>query len=361
MYDETALILGYNAKDDTDQFVSFTTKENVGGTISFANAFWADGFEFQFAFDEGKDNLESFTVTLTDIYDTTQSVSFSISKYDENNSLVTYNGQTAFMSGGYYSSSPLLLALKSGYLVDYKDNRLFDMRDVTNFSTRKVWVDITLNGVTDVSTIKLKKIGQQGLLANYSSKGEIRTFRDQLLPSIEVNESVIGSAKFGSQVKIPNATAYDLYTPYMEVTYTLLTPSGVEYTGTAGDNEFFIADEFGCYELMYEAKDASKQRRTRNYQIYVFDEFAPLIDYTGKTEYTCKVGETITFDSAKVYDSTDEEPALYVFVLELNAKMIAITDTMQYTFTEKGTYKVRYYAEDANDNFDIVEITVYVK
>ena len=94
--------------------------------------------------------------------------------------------------------------------------------------------------------------------------------------------------------------------------------------------------------------------------VFVFDRTAPIIVYKGDTTISAKAGKEITFNEIVVYDSVDEDPQYYVFVIERGIYR-NITAERKFTFTKKGDYTVRYIAADASDNTSVFDVMVTVK
>ena len=163
------------------------------------------------------------------------------------------------------------------------------------------------------------------------------------------------------RVKIPTADVYDMFSTVNTLEYEVLKPNGDIESGILLERSFFKADQYGQYSVRFIAKNTFGKTRSVEYPLYVLDKGAPRIQYLGEMEITCSAGESVKFDSAKAFDSVDEEPKLYVFVVEKDLGVKDITNILEYTFTQKGVYTVRYYACDESYNHDIVNVTVIVK
>ncbi|MBO5480799.1 MAG: hypothetical protein J6A63_06405 [Clostridia bacterium] len=362
-YDTEKITVGYNTKEEgqleqPDQYMSLTMQSDELAT--FISPLRAATFEFEFA-TVTPDAFDGIRLVLTDSFDSTQTVELIVKQKDNVQSYVYYNGKESVMNGGLGNSAyPLVLKFQNGNLCDYAGAVVFDMQDVT-FTSGKIWASAGLSGVNGEAELKIRKFGSQVIRASYKNN-VVESFTDRLKPEIEVLGRVKAEPEFGERVTIPTAKAYDLCSPYMEVFFTLTSPSGKKLFNNqpVAEDVSFIAEEYGTYRLQYTTVDAANRKTNLPFNIVISDTTTPTIDYIGKTEIACKAGDTLYFPNVKAYDAIDEEPTLMVFVCTTDGNLINVTDTLQYTFTKKGKYVLRYYAYDANYNVAIQDVTVTV-
>ena len=167
---------------------------------------------------------------------------------------------------------------------------------------------------------------------------------------------------FGELVRIPYAKAYDVLSPYVEVTFSVSFPNG----GNAykdepmSANKTFYATEYGRYVLSYRSSDAAGNVTEITYDIDVLDKKAPSISYAGKSEYRISAGKTMKILSAKAFDSVDDNPTLRIFVIDIDYNFHDVTETKEYKFTERGEYIIRYFAYDDCYNIAMIDVSVTV-
>lgn len=361
-YDPTNVLLESNSKEDKEKFVRMTALSTGTAITRFMNPLQAEGFEFLFAVEQNRDKFDSIQLILTDFFDSRIQLQISIEKWNESNTYVYYENHKKAMSGGFGSETPLLLRYNSNIgIVDYTGEVLFSASELLEFPSGRVWATIVLeNAITDAA-IQLKTIGTQILSARYNSKGKV-AFSDVLSPTLELTESIKSEVELGATVCIPPVKVYDVCRPYLEAYYTLTAPNGdiLANKEKLGTGATFVAASYGEYKLSYIANDGSNEG-VLQISIFVSDYTAPVIFYNGKDEIEGCVGEVLKAKHVEVYDAYDGKLNAYVFVIDPNGKICEITNVMEFKFLTKGKHILRYYAYDANYNYNIKDIVVWVK
>lgn len=367
-YAEDEILVTPNEKNE--KATTFTALQNTGNaSFAFINPLRAEYFEVNFSVAKGNDYFDKIKITLTDSFNKNNQVELFLEKYTAIQSKLIYNNQTVIVKGGIgVNESSIGFYYSNGALYETSGAKLIDLEGFEGFSEGKLWAEISMLGVYGSSAIKMSKIGTQALSVRYRTDSQTGTeyavkFSDTLAPEIEVVESVVSDAVWGTKVQIPYARAYDVCSQYVTVSFTLIDPDGeLLYENANVDyNCSFNAEKYGTYVLIYIAKDQKGVSKELTYNIDVYDLGSPVIGYSGEKVIELKVGQTYKIQDVVVYDAVDENPKLRVFVRTSDYQMSDVTDSMEYTFTKKGKYVIRYFAYDSSYNVSYVEVIVYVK
>lgn len=353
--------IGYNSADDEENFVSFSATADGAASVEFINSLPADGFTVQFGTTaENAEKFDSFTVSLNDYDDYSIGYEIKVERKDEKETFVVYGDERVAMSGVFGGEGILQLSVRDGRLIDYGGNVLFDFgRDA--FPSGRLWVALKLENAKAGATMRLQTLGSQVLRAAYRG-GELQKFAYTVAPSIRVAD-FDNSVDYGNTFVVPEVKAYDMFTSYVETVYSLVDPDGnvLASEKPANGADSYKFDKYGEYTLTFTAQNGNGRKRIIPYTLYVFDRTAPLIKYGGKDSYEVKAGETVTFTAAEIFDTVDENPSYWLFVVEKDMSYVNITATHKYVFDRLGVYAVKYVAYDASDNTSVKEIRVTVK
>lgn len=407
VYDENEFIVTRNSKEESG-YLRFTTKEGVTGdrSFSFANPIGARMFEVAFAIPAKEQNFQTFTVKLRD--SANASIGFDMqlramtSGSDKTRCTYVRSGGVDYAMKGVFNSldsaggeassaTPMLLKYSNGSILDYSGDTVFtptanyDGKTFDGFPSGKVYVSFEFEGVEGTSGITLTALSTQTMYAEYHrTTGELLPFKDEIRSTILLDKDVPDTFKIGQTVEIPYACAYDVLSPCVDVKVSLRTPNGTylykEVLSEKGMS--FKLDSYGRYTLTYEAKDGSGKTTLLSYTIRATDTLAPDVVVLSKSQVTVKVGEALTIPKAVVTDDRDIEPRLFVMIVKPDATLLTLgeydfesgkvltyeTDSndqrvavTKYTFSQKGTYSIRYYALDSEYNVTIVDVSVRVK
>ena len=352
--------MGHNENGESERYISFKAQTAGDASVEFMNSLPASNCTVRFGA-PNKDNFKSLVIKLTDYENLSETYELQVRNKDEQQSYVDYNGAQYAMSGVFGTNSIMQLHLVSGTVLDYMGNVVCVIGE-NAFPSGRLWLEITVKGAEQNAEIHLQTVGFQNMLgASYNRNGELQKFEYSVKPFIEVpdyNNEIV----YGDVFKIPDVKAYDMYTLYVETTYTLYDPEGeLVGTGTVGGSDAYALEKYGEYTLVFGAENgAFGGVSTVTESVFVFDRTAPIIVYKGDTTISAKAGKEITFDEIVVYDSVDEDPQYYVFVIERGIYR-NITAERKFTFTKKGDYTVRYIAADASDNTSVFDVMVTVK
>ena len=355
--------VGYNAADERDNYVSFTATEQGDVTIGFINSIPANGFAVQFEtpdFVEG--SFEAMEIELVDYENADSRVLLTVSYIDDTQSYVEYKGVRHVVTGGFGGGAGNLqyLQMQAEKILDYTRNEVCDLGGAF-FPSGRLWATVRLKNAAPETVLRLITFGSQSLRAIYRG-GALQKFSYTVAPSLTVADfdNVVSA---GERFVVPAATAYDMFSLYVEATYTLTAPSGrvLAKDKPATGLDGYVLDEYGEYVLRYTVSNNGGRRRTVPYSVFVFDRQAPHIRYTGATEMTVSANSAVSFETVTVVDSVDPAPQYLLFVIDEYGMYRNITASHSYTFTRAGVYTVRYYAFDASDNSVMLDVRVTVQ
>ena len=201
---------------------------------------------------------------------------------------------------------------------------------------------------------------------SYDKNGEKLPFADTAKPQIVLSEDVRNNYILNDIVEVPSAIGFDVITPNIDVYVTVKSPSGrVLYDRVlATEPLYFLLDSQGRYTITYEAEDADNGTR-KVYTIKANDVAAPTIAVSA-TEVKARVNQTVALPNAVLLDDMDQNPRLYIMIIMPSSTLITLGEVTEenpidsYTFTEKGTYYIRYCAFDSSYNIGIMDVPVVV-
>ena len=366
--------IGYNTEAEQNEqnnqmksYVSF--KSNIAqaeASMQFINPLPAENFDIQFGVAKADytttGDFTALLLRLHDYDDYAKCYEVRVEYKDDKETYVYYgDADPAVISGALNGKSMLQLGVRDGKLVDYGKNVLFDFGE-NAFPSKRLWAEIIMEDAQPNAEIRLGKIGTQVLRVSYNAEHQMRKFAYTVAPLIEA-DNFNDAYTLGETFTVPHAKAYDMFTLYVDVTYTLRDPDGnvLAANRSVNGNDTYVLNKYGRYLFTLTATNTNGIQRTLQRSLNVFDRTAPIIVYTGATEMSVKVGEAVTFEPIVVYDSVDENASYRLFVIEKNQAYKNITDSRTYMFHAAGVYKVRYIAYDASDNITVKEITVTVK
>lgn len=387
IYDKTTFATSYNP-DSNSGYIKFYTEQNGTHSIEFANPVRAERLSVDFALPAGEQNYESLTISLRDSVN--GRIGFDLELIDiktgadkDTKTYVRYRDVNYAMSGTgnsfdkkgeeVASSVPLSLKYTGGQILDYNGNVVLtpdknvDGSAFNGFSSGKIYITFTFNGIGGESSIMLTQISTQTLYADYNIKNELIDFTDVVSPTIALNTDILDAYYLNQIVEVPSAEGYDVLSPNLSVYVTVKNPNGKNlYQKTlATEGLSFVMDMRGRYTITYEVEDASGNTTRKTYNISAKDSVAPTITIETK-QLSCKAGKSLNLPNAIIQDDVDENPSLYIMIVTPSAKIISLglstaeNPVKNYTFTSKGTYYIRYYAVDSSYNVTIKDIPVAV-
>ncbi len=413
VFDKEVFTTSYNP-DKKSEFLKFRTEQAAQShSIAFANPLLAEGFYMSFMLPAGEQNYTSLTISLRDSINSQIGFDLELIDMTEGNhkDTMTYvrsGGVNYAMNGtgnvfkkianpdyvkdvsdpedeflkdpetGEYliqevsSATPLELTFKDGKIIDYTGHVVlrptvgFNGKSFNGFPSGKVYATFTFNDVTGASSLMISQLSTQLLRMQYDKDGSILPFTDVTKPQIVLSEDVRNNYILNDVVEVPSAMGFDVITPNIDVYVTVKSPSGrVLYDRVlATESLYFILDSQGRYTITYEAEDADNGTR-KVYTIKANDVTAPTIAVS-VSELNVRVNQTISLPNAVLLDDMDQDPRLCIMIIMPSSTIITLGEPTEaepidsYTFTEKGTYYIRYCAFDSTYNIGITDIPVVV-
>jgi hypothetical protein len=189
---------------------------------------------------------------------------------------------------------------------------------------------------------------------------------DLLSPEISVNIEK-GKKKLGEEVVIKATYVADVLDPDVEFKMYVKTPSknyavskdGITLDETASSLRDYtvVANEYGTYEVYYEAVDTNNRRTIYSYVFTVVDTEPPVISLGGKIT-TAKVGDTVAVANAAVKDDLTK-CTLLIKVIYPNGSMVSLAGN-SFVAAQAGEYVVYYFAYDETFNMTTVSYVITV-
>lgn len=359
-YDQTGKVTVKENKDD----ISLSFSQDA--EISFINLLSADEFAIQFT--EQTTNYEAITLKLTDEKDKSNSLTFVI---DVAEKTVNVNGQ----EGSLGDNLRLKYRDVSRIITNYDDQELIacttgdDGQPFNGFSSG-VYLTIGFQNVTGSSTVCINRLNNQALGHKDSNEADISE------PQISILSALGSKQNMGETFVFPEIAAYDVLSNITETTITVEAPDGTEHT------EPFAISQYGRYKMLITAKDSCGNKVKVNKVVFVSDDVAPTLTVNALSQTEYKVGDTVSIPTYTATDNMENCRVDVILILpdaqvrlltsDLNGEITyALTDATLYNSTfrvdntsfrteQKGTYTLRYVANDDQYNRAVQELTFTV-
>lgn len=350
----------------------------------------AQGFVFNFTYDNAMANFTSMNVVLTNAQNKDLTVTFAF-KYDSN-----VNGWTMQTNGNgakvaFAVSKSIFgftMAANGLSVIDSSGNPIttikqYDNGELFNGFLNTLYFGMEFSGVSDSSYIKLTKICNQTF--GYG-KGGIDKAKDDIKPVIFLNEEFSLRQDLNSKAKIPTAIACDVLGQISEFTITVKDKDGnVLISGSATESVDLLLEEAGIYQVVYFAKDSNGKYTELMYMLSVYDETAPTLTVTDSLKKEYKVGDKVTIPAYSAKDNGDNCYIQVELILPNNelrllhysengevTSLLAADNTLYnssfkvnentFVLENEGTYTLRFLAYDEYYNtvsyemsFDVVK------
>ncbi len=227
----------------------------------------------------------------------------------------------------------------------YDNGKRFD-----GFENGNVYMSISAEEVNDSFVLKLYAICTQNISGVTSDNG--KPFF--IVPD---NFSKVVNAEYGREYKLQQLSAFDLYSTKVDVKAIIVAPDNTKvFDGIIDEDSTIMLSQYGKYTITYRAIDSSDNFREMKCAIIITDREAPTISKVSLPS-TVKVGATLTLPTATVSDNATENVVNWVYIICPDYQKVR-NDTTEYTFTEAGTYFIKYGAEDDAGNITVITYTV---
>ncbi len=194
--------------------------------------------------------------------------------------------------------------------------------------------------------------------------------------TVYVPNAISGIVEFGTTLTFAPAQISDVLTPYLQSAYSLyvlgpnneyvISQSGTLLDGTQNLRETYAItlNAYGTYTVIYEYRDQFGNPSENIIVLYVNDRIAPQISlangYGSNTTVQAKLGEKITVADYTVSDNFGQENVTVVVRALSPNNELFLLDGRTFNAKEKGTWKILYYAMDAEGNYVTAYYTIHV-
>lgn len=361
---------GFTTQDSTEEVI-FKVEKDFG--FMLPQKLYADGLKMVFDVKETS-NLARLNVILQDYADPNKQIVFGLEKADTATSLLYVNGvYEATVTGSMLNDQSFFnwtYDAKNACLVDSLGNNMTkrislwaDGNAFTGFTDGLCVLKFELSGVKAESALAIKSVNNQSFFT--IGTGESRQkLVDIYAPVIQTEYDFVSKGLLlGQIITIPAAKAYDVLSANTSISVSVTKPDG-EYVYENASTEkalSFAADTLGVWTVIYTASDGHRVFKSElRYDIDIEDTDAPKIYVNGNLPKTLKLGTTLQFPAANVFDNATLNCPYYVLVIAPDSFRRAAKDN-KYTFNEKGKYTVQYYAVDDYYNMTVVNFDIYVQ
>ncbi len=349
--------------------LAFTTERN--GKIEFINPLISELFTIKLKINSEKRDFSSLVLWLRDSVDSDICLKLELKKKnDANKSIevyindavmtvsplatfandriltITYNGKKEINFGSYDTS----------FSFKYDYNR----KPFEGFPSNKVYFELEFAGVTGVSEFSISQIANQTI----NSFTEEDFVGPQVVPlgQFELVNNI------GTKLNIYKAIACDVLDTYADIKISVKKPDGTYATAEDGtllksapNGEYsLVLNEFGSYNVQYNAFDSNGNSGTFTRNISVYDFIPPELYIEDEIDKTADVGDKIDLPSATVSDNrtATKDITIEVIVYNPNGSWKMYASGMKYE--AKGTYIVRYLAIDGEGNIAVETFKIKV-
>ena len=354
---------GVSGTEITSEYIEYRTAEE-GARLVFANPVIANNLNLEFYVPAAYNAFGGFSVTLTDSEDPSVSVTFSVYKgvAGTNTSFFSCGNDRVQIAGNFYDRTTygftISFSNNSLYFLDGNANSSLDKPLVTDggepfagFPGQKVYLSVSLFGVTGESALRVVRVGNQYFSSLTS---------DRIAPQLQLSGSIATTADIGEPYTAPAAVAADVLDPDATISLTVRKGSETLYEGPIDQPYTFTPTAYGTYNFTYTAS-AGGRERTVNYLVNVKDKVPPELSLNGEVPKTGAVGTEIALPSASAADNDAEGMRIWIFVTEPKGKMYALGEGVSaFTPGSAGTWLVTYYAEDEYANYASLKYEIEV-
>lgn len=354
-----------------------TYKTTEDSCLYFANPIIADEFTLAFNVNEANNQFSNLKIHLIDYNDPNVEVVLDIYKnsIDTKVCSVDVNGEKGTINGSFFNNitgNMIVSYNKQDYCIydsaNEKVAKIFNTKDGENFvgfTSNLIKLYIEFSGVEGCAGITVSKISNKTINTNTNDRTEPIIFTVEEIPSIIYS---------GEQLIIRKAYAFDIIDGECDVKVTVnylgldsrdnlsvSDDNGVELTDLIAQKEYTLSNgKNGYYRITYTATDKSGNIKEIYCFVTIVDDIAPTLELTKALPQSIKVGQTVDLTNYSVADNNDVQYVkVVIFVINSSYRMTMVKDG-EYTFTEKGTYMVRYYVFDGfnNSNYYDYEVSV---
>lgn len=188
---------------------------------------------------------------------------------------------------------------------------------------------------------------------------------DQVAPNIYLESDFVGGYyELGSEITVPAASSYDVLNKVKSFTVSVLYTDVVGNVSKLLDNaEPSVAyalklDKVGTYHVTYRAEDAKGNVMEKVVLITAFTAVDPVITLSGEVPVYGKLNTAIVLPTYSVEFAVDRTENLSYIMIISPSNRYQMLDSAEFTPTERGVYRVRYFALDYYGRYTILEYRI---
>ena len=362
------LFQGDVAKSSAVGYVSYEALGTGDITLDYINPISASHFNFKYDIPKGYDKFDSLVITLTDYYDSTNTVEISYYKNEQKNTVYNVNGREDVLISAPEFFGVIRNCFYIPSIQTFTDTAGISLEYPMSFKSDKVFLSVTMKGVIGASMIRIREVNNQSL-SNLNV--------DIKVPEAYLTTAEGGVRELGSQMTLYPLTVIDAITPVgpSNVAVTVRGPdkkpvkdvNGNVISGVSifdGSYTLTLA-EYGTYVVTYRYSDQAGNESTLQFTIVARDTAAPVLEISDDKTTSAKVNEAVEIASYVVSDNISEESKIISFVSLITPKGEVLNvlgdDVNAFVPTYAGVWKVCYYVCDEAGNHVMETYEVVVK
>lgn len=351
-----------------NNYLDFTTKTN-GANMRYIVPLASKNFEMLFGIPTDQNNFSTLHLTFTDSMNPSQKLVMDIVRNDGAKRCYIYvNGEMFEMNGAFNgeSNSPFHIVFQttSSKLLDHEGRVITVLKQYadgsayTGFDSGRFYIDFAFGGVYGKSTVRLEKLGNQAMFAEYDSQGNLTPAGDYIEPIIVISDNLAMKVERYSRITVPSARAFDALDPYTKCYVTVLV-NGKKVVNRASAEEDIdiLVNDYGTYIVLYQAEDASGNEVAQRFRFTVRDENAPALTVLDTVEEKVAVGEMITVPQAIALDRNGKA-TVRTYMITPIGQMVYLDGKTEYKAESQGTYTLRYSAYDETYNYYVRDFVI---
>ena len=335
--------------------LTFSTEKDT--TVSFINFVPVELFLVKFSVPEQYANLSGLNVILTDSVCPTEKIVLHISRLENSkeSSAFTINGVACDPISGVIGGAENLgfaLKIKGNTLTDGEDKKFTlvnpDGSVFNGFTSGWVNVEFGVVGVENGETagFSISTIVNQTVGSAASDRGK---------PNLLVYGEIPLFAEINTELSLPKLEAYDVLDSEVELYVSVMLAGEILIEQQVYTQDFTLPiDRYGKYNVIFVIRDSSGREQETAYVVKVYDKEPPSLTLSAGYVKEARVGKTVKLATAKT-DGT-----LTVAVSKPDGKIEFITNG-KLTVDRRGTYRVIYYATNADGAVTVKSYEIIVK
>ena len=368
--------LSENMSAEINGLYAYLTANGNDASATFINKVSTKGLKTQFTVDTLTDddgnlldnNVAAIAITLVDAENADRVIELTYAMVGKTlglsvNGIATGKTTTGALDGSTSDRIMLVYDYANGTICDASGSELAKLTEYMNgdpFEGLGEHVYITYSIVradeTKSASMKIYSLAGQNL-SNAKS--------DQVAPNIYLDTDFVGGYyELGSEIIVPAASSYDVLNSVKNFTVSVL------YTDVAGNESSILdnadpsvayalkLDKVGTYHITYRAEDAKGNVMEKNVLITAFTAIDPVITLSGEVPVYGKLNKVVALPTYSVEFAVNRTENLSYIMIISPSNRYQMLDSTEFTPTERGVYRVRYFALDYYGNWTLLEYRI---